>query len=1272
MASLALSLVGNAFGGPIGGAIGGMVGGLIDNVLFPAPTKAPPNITTSTYGNAIPLLYGPLNRIGVNMIWTSGWRKQTGKNAKMAQLKGAPPAYECDVAFALGAGPWDPNWCKKIWANGNCLFDGTVVTQPTPDANGVVTWSGDSITHKDFDSLVVYPGNNLQVPDPTIEAHLGMGNVSAYRGTTYIVINGLVGTPWGNSVPTLEILCAAQAHITLAEVVNDIIRRCGSDPGLASTYALTNSVMGYNIRSQTDGVSALQPLGLVYDFDVAEVSGSMRFQARGQSPVCTVENVRLAGHAYGDERPSFQWPNDPEIVLPKLAALTFTDPARDCQANTQSAMKDTGSAQSNLQSTVNITLTSDDARKVCDRMLWEAHIGRQTLSAQTDDRLIYVESARTFAIETPFGQELIRINRRTRGANNVIEFEATRDSPDIYSSSAPGASAQSQPNGVGLGGPVNPPVFIEPPTDFPGLTGATLLIGLSGGDGTTANDAWGGCNVYVSTDDSTGDYQLAGVQVGPATMGKLFATLAASSAKPDNDHTLSVDTSESAQEPIGQSTGDAAAAQIPLYVGGEFMTAVFVTGLGNGEYQLNKLYRALYGSPGEAHSIGEAFVQVDSSVFKFLLPATYIGQEIFFRFVSVGENLANATTYSYTPNGRGRNTAGAIVAVPATADLPAGTPVNLFTNAGQLAAQGADATDDSKPVNGITSTAVSSGAAGPVVTTPGTTVYGLSGLTPGATYYVAAGGGLTDTAPSGSGEVVQVVGVASSATTLVYGPGTALAVGGAFVSSVGATGLLTTDQSLGAPITSTGNISIKPIAQGQVVANILANATTPAAVDLSALLDTVIGNVTGDLAIRGASDWEALTAGNATDVLTSAGPGAVPAWAAPTGGSAVEVQSNGSTLTSAVASINFTTNITATASGDDVTVSATGGGGGSAGGLTLLDVATPGGTASFTFASIPAGYKNLKIVGVLQNDSSSDTFLGIQFNGDTGNNYYGQRTYSVGTGAAGVNMGNSNSGFLADSPGTNSGHFPQLLETVIPAYDDTTFNKVAKTIGSFPADTPTSSQFDTMGSTWWNNTAAVNSITLLTGVGNFAAGTVFYLYGMDGGSAPALMLLDEVVTSGSQANVAFSSIPSGYRDLIVRVRGRSDAAGVTNAQALIQFNGDTGANYSTESYFAFDVAGSGAQLTGQTSAAVGFLPAATATAGHSGFCDVRIADYEGTTFFKALVSTFAASLGTASFSQGVGNFSGQWLSAAAINAVEVILSAGNFVDGSVVSLYGQK
>ncbi len=101
--------------------------------------------------------------------------------------------------------------------------------------------------------------------------------------------------------------------------------------------------------------------------------------------------------------------------------------------------------------------------------------------------------------------------------------------------------------------------------------------------------------------------------------------------------------------------------------------------------------------------------------------------------------------------------------------LTAGNFVNIHASSGAKARK-ANATDDTKPANAYTNTTV--GSAAPVdLFAPGSILPGLSGLTPGTMYYLdTTGGAISATAPSASGNLVQEVGIALSATTLLFQP----------------------------------------------------------------------------------------------------------------------------------------------------------------------------------------------------------------------------------------------------------------------------------------------------------------------------------------------------------------------------------------------------------------------------------------------------------------------------------------------------------------------
>jgi hypothetical protein len=129
------------------------------------------------------------------------------------------------------------------------------------------------------------------------------------------------------------------------------------------------------------------------------------------------------------------------------------------------------------------------------------------------------------------------------------------------------------------------------------------------------------------------------------------------------------------------------------------------------------------------------------------------------------------------------------------------------------------------------------------------------------------------------------------------------------------------------------------------------------------------------------------------------------------------------------------------------------------------------------------------------------------------------------------------------------------------------------------------------------------------------------------------------------------------------IRRCSAAATVVSVQ--MQFNGDGGGNYDTQLIQGASSSASALGSFGQTSSTAAQLTGSTATASWAGGGELRIYDYKGTTFMKVGNGT-SSQLGASALDV----WSIQWRSAAAINSVKLFPTSGNFVDGSVVSLYG--
>lgn len=114
------------------------------------------------------------------------------------------------------------------------------------------------------------------------------------------------------------------------------------------------------------------------------------------------------------------------------------------------------------------------------------------------------------------------------------------------------------------------------------------------------------------------------------------------------------------------------------------------------------------------------------------------------------------------PTGVGADTA----AIVASEALAAGDLVNVWNNSGTANVRKADASTAGKEAHGFVLSAVSSGSTATVYF-EGTNTQ-MTGLTPGRQYLSTTPGKCSATAPTGSVQVVQVVGFAISATAMNF------------------------------------------------------------------------------------------------------------------------------------------------------------------------------------------------------------------------------------------------------------------------------------------------------------------------------------------------------------------------------------------------------------------------------------------------------------------------------------------------------------------------
>lgn len=176
------------------------------------------------------------------------------------------------------------------------------------------------------------------------------------------------------------------------------------------------------------------------------------------------------------------------------------------------------------------------------------------------------------------------------------------------------------------------------------------------------------------------------------------------------------------------------------------------------------------------------------------------------------------------------------------------------------------------------------------------------------------------------------------------------------------------------------------------------------------------------------------------------------------------------------------------------------------------------------------------------------------------------------------------------------------------------------------------------------------------------------------GAGPnALTLISTTILGSATSEVNFTSIPSTYKHLQLRIVGRVDSAG--DSSMTLRFNSDT-SGASTYSWRA--IRGTGSSVTATYSytnnrTTIAYLPGTSSTANSFGTSIIDILDYANTSKNKTIRTLNGAPNLTGTYTatnQAVVFWGGGWFDTSAISAIKVSDYAANLIAGSRLSLYG--
>ncbi len=323
-------------------------------------------------------------------------------------------------------------------------------------APGITEAAGNSIrfveTVDDFDpvamtALTQYTGAATQDPDPLMEAHLGVGEVPAHRGTVYFVISNLKITKWGGSLPAFEVIVAEDTTRTVAEAIGNLLERSGlfTSDDYDTTGVVPTTLSGLVQLGPRAPLAGLRTLMMFYRLEAqarAVIEGGvfkykLFFFSKENAATRQVDPFDRGAFPSGDEA-------DPDLIrvtllngdeLPSEVTITFQNVALELEPFTVSHRRQNAGIHNQFRLNVPLSLTREEARGVARVLMWQMWINeRKRLNLPLPPTYIDVAENDILVTTDPSGEEIRgRVTNLDLGANFLIEVEALEERVEVYS-----------------------------------------------------------------------------------------------------------------------------------------------------------------------------------------------------------------------------------------------------------------------------------------------------------------------------------------------------------------------------------------------------------------------------------------------------------------------------------------------------------------------------------------------------------------------------------------------------------------------------------------------------------------------------------------------------------------------------------------------------------------------------------------------------------------------------------------------------------------------
>jgi hypothetical protein len=646
-------------GATIGLAAGSYVGGYIDQTyLYPllqdqkgvkGPRIDDLPIQTASEGSPMHFALGRENRIAGTIIWLSDLielKKEDDVEGGKGGGGGAKQtSYEYYVHIAVGICEGPITNVRKIWADAKLIYDDSL---PEPK---------DRRVHL----IRIYTGLNghPQDADSIISSYEGLENTPGFRGTAYVVLEGLLLRDFGNRVPQFTFLVEVQTHESVAAGIFNILSRANlTQPEDFDMAGVEHSIRGYTMSGPTTPISCLEPIMQAYDVLTRENGPQIIFFTRGREDIVDIDPNDLVaidgvGGDGGSGGPRPFLLNDPSgWDLPKEVNVRYIDPTHDYQNGNGKYTR--GDADGTLveQLDVPIVMHPSDANDIAANRLWRHYAERVKVSFSLPPKYFILQENDIARVQWEGETYSIRIMQSDIGNNGLIQIQGllvdfTAAEEDYDCARRLSVAEEISPPQNVLPVILDTVAVREGDTVQPGFYAAAVAP--------HGQPNFTGGSVYQSMNGT--DWNLVGNIPEEATVGTItnryfYGTVDATDTIGVLDMVTEVDImlQENTLESVTYTQLLNGANR--AFLGKELIGFQTATLVGPNTYRLSNLLRGLRGTTASAHSEGERFMKISNFSTGFHpMNSGAIGTRRFLKIVQDGQNLDDTQTHTMVYEG---------------------------------------------------------------------------------------------------------------------------------------------------------------------------------------------------------------------------------------------------------------------------------------------------------------------------------------------------------------------------------------------------------------------------------------------------------------------------------------------------------------------------------------------------------------------------------------------------------------------------------------------